>query len=133
MPQSDFLMAKVASINKKGAIKRIQMVFTNDPGRRNRSLVGARHLRNLLELVVISKDLMLMRLGTSYENSYWTMIDQQGRLVEMDSSLSATLHHDNGQRTVWTKVQSYISKAHTCQLLLCAYDNPYDEEAPHSR
>lgn len=73
---------------------------------------------------------MLMRLGTSFENSYWTMIDQLGRLVEMDSSLSAVLHqdHDGSEKVVWTKVESFIDKAHTCKLLLCAYDNPEEEE-----
>ena len=62
--------------------------FVNDPGRRNHSLVGPRHLRNIIDLRVISESLLLVHLGSRLleEKSYWTLLtiergDKKGGMI----------------------------------------------------
>ena len=58
-------------------------MFENDPSRRNRSIVGARHLPYLLKVIPVSAHLLFLLVGTE-KNQYWTMMTKNGRLVEMD-------------------------------------------------
>ena len=62
VPLSDYLMTWRTRFDN-GDNKKLGLVFENDPGRRNRSLVGARRLSNLLSLHTISSKLLLMRFG----------------------------------------------------------------------
>ena len=87
-------MAKIGSLSEKGVLKDLKLIFFNDFGCRNRSMVGARHLRNIISLNVISRDLLLVRFGSTYANSYWTLINQNGDLMVMPPELSKALHSE---------------------------------------
>lgn len=65
------------------------LVFENDPGRRNRSIVGERHLRNILSMHVISEELLLVRFGRGCadRDSYWTLLTFNGQTVELSHDL----------------------------------------------
>ena len=73
VPQSDYLRAYFTREDSEGNAHH-SIVFELDPGRRNHSLVGARHLRNILSLNVISRDLLLVRFGPSENESYWSFL-----------------------------------------------------------
>ena len=82
-------MARHALLDDEGSIARLTFIFENDPGLRNRNLVGARHLRHILSIHVISRSLLLVKLGSKNEvaddyddlggSSYWTFITINGR------------------------------------------------------
>ena len=74
-------MTKVGSVNAKGILQKLKLSFVNDFGRRNRSMVGARHLRNIISLNIVSTYVLLVRFGTSEKNSYFTLISQDGYLL----------------------------------------------------
>ena len=76
-------MTAIATLNQKGSIRDLKLLFINDPGRRNRSVVGARHLTNILSVHTISNQLLLMRFGESYEDSYWSIINYEGFIMIM--------------------------------------------------
>ena len=93
-------------IGKDGKQKRF-LLFENDPGRRNHSLVGTRHLRNIISLHMVSQKLLLLRLGKSKKNSYWTFIKLNGQIHEVGHDLEEKLSPPaemDGQHRYWTKV-----------------------------
>lgn len=63
VPQSDYLMTQKQVTDKGEKTVELKFIFENDPGRRNRNLVGARHLKNISTLRLISRNLLLMRFG----------------------------------------------------------------------
>ena len=105
MPQSDYLMTWRTILDKDEKMK-LGLVFENDPGRRNRSIVGARHLINILSLHMISPKLMLVRFGESLERSYWSLLTTNGHNARVSPDLSQKLKEKN-----WTRIQTCIVKA----------------------
>lgn len=71
------LQTKTKEENKDKIVKQ-SLVFENDPGRRNHSLVGPRHLKNILSLHVASRNLFLIRFGRKVEDSYWSFVSLDG-------------------------------------------------------
>ena len=59
------------------------IVFEKDPGRRNHSLFGARHMRHILRMHFISEDLILALFGQSHSDFYWMLMTLNGKLVEL--------------------------------------------------
>ena len=84
---------------------RLSLTFENDPGRRNRSLVGARHLRNILSMHVVAGHLLLIRFGQSFDDSYWSYLTPNGNIVEIGHDLNKRL-----SRLPWSNVQTCIVK-----------------------
>ena len=131
--QSDYLMTRHALLDDEGSLARLTFIFENDPGLRNRNLVGARHLRHIRSIHVISRSLLLVKLGSKqaevddgYDDygtsSYWTFITINGRTQTVDRQLDDILHHrasDEGlELGPWTSIQECVIKGKICRLLL---------------
>lgn len=72
VPNSDKIMYKVIDS------KQLDLCFKRDAGRRNCSPIGPLHIRNCLSVDFVSKDLMLLNIGTK-KKDYWTLmtVDEQ--------------------------------------------------------
>ena len=101
-------MAKVGRISK-GTLTELKLFFWSDPGRRNRSFVGVRHLNNILSVHVISKDILFARFGASMTKSYWGMIRPDGSLMNIEPELSNILHSN-----AWFEPQVSILRGNIC-------------------
>ena len=97
-------------------------MFENDPGRKDRNLVGRRHLRNILSLVQVSREVYLVWLGKSSEESYWTLVTKNGRLRPLSKDLQQKLS-ELTQTENEPKVQSLILQGQVCKLLITSIDS----------
>ena len=104
-----------------------RLVFENDPGRRNHSLVGSRHLRDILSLNVVSRNLLLLQIGkgTGNSDSYWSFVTLDGRLNEMNNDLFEQLNLSEPGR-FWTRIQSCIVKGNICRILLVSINQEHE-------
>ena len=67
VPRCDYLASwRVSKESDDKSIKH-EIVFENDPGRKDRNLVGRRHLGDILSMVQVSRELFLFWLGKSVE------------------------------------------------------------------
>ena len=62
-------------------------------------MVGTRHMRNILSLHIISCELLLLRIGSSPADCYWTFLTPNGYIYEVSQQLDDCLHEQS-----WTAV-----------------------------
>ena len=88
------------------------LLFENDPGLRNITLVGQKHLQILRKVVIISSELNLVCLADK-SKPYWSLLTTDGKIMNLCPELKVIL-----KELEWTTVKSVIISANICQLML---------------
>jgi len=90
----------------------VRLIFQNDPGRRNSSLVGAKNLRDVSVATMISKNQMLLQLSDTYGHGqvyYWTIMTLDEKIVDLPDDLHKVLEKNDHRYEAKTCIRGGLS------------------------
>lgn len=119
VPKSDKIMFTVQDSNC------LELVFKRDPSRRNCNIIGHEGLRDCCSANVISKDLLLVQIRCSEDQTFWAYASPSGSgsVRKVPDQISTALERFTG-----ASVKSRIVKGNVCQLVFFCQEINTDEE-----
>jgi hypothetical protein len=95
----------------------MRIVFKNDPGRRDSSLVGYRALRAVRTAVMLNDDTMLFQMASNISEidgtvqTYWTMVTLNEMIKEVPEKLAEKLNSDGVTPGEPLRFEKYVELA----------------------
>ena len=94
--------------------KKIYFILKESPGSRKCPVLGNKSQRDVLLCGFISENKLLLKMRTDRKtDTFWTLIDSSGEILDFPRTLSRILYSDD-----WTSMKTQLIKSNQNQLLL---------------